>query len=67
MFICFWLCWVFAAARPLLWLQQVGAPLQLPGGGFSLVVASLVAEHRLEVMWAPSFRLPGSRAQAQQL
>ena len=53
----FWLCWVFVAAR---------ATLQLQCAGFSFQWL-LAMEHRLQSHRLQQLRLPGSRAQAQQL
>ena len=63
--ICFWLCWIFVAARGFFKLWQAGATLivvlRLP-----TVVASLGVKHWLsrvfELLW---LQFPGSRAQTQ--
>ena len=48
------------------WLWRAGAPLAV-AHGFPTVVASVVAEHRLQGVWAPQSRLTGPGAWAQQL
>ena len=52
LFIYFWLCWIFIAVQAFLWLQQMGATLQLWCSHFSL-------------RWLLLLLSRGSRAQAQ--
>ena len=47
LFIYFWLRWVFVAARGLSLVEVSGGYSSLRCAGFSLLVVSLVAEHRL--------------------
>ena len=51
MYFCFWLCWVFVAARAFLTVESGGCSLAVVHR-LSTAVASLVPEHRLEGAWA---------------
>ena len=50
--ICFWLCWVFTAVWAFSSSRGWGL-LSGCGAGLLTVVASLIAELRLEGVWAP--------------
>ena len=66
LFIYFWLCWVFLAARRLSLVAASGGYSSLRWAGFSLRWLLLLGARALGT-WAQQLWLVGSRAQAQQL